>query len=291
MNLISAKAYAKLNLAIDVYNRLENGYHNIDMITVPLFLHDTLEINKIGDTTNTYLFCDDERVPCDESNLVHKAFTILKQEYNFKTNFKVYIYKRIPLQAGLGGGSSDAASMLKALPTMLKDLNITEEILMNLAPKIGSDVPFFVKCKPARVKNIGDVLNPITIKCPYYVLLVKPLQGLSTKKIYDLYDEMKDSVTHPDLDTLVHALEIDDEEMIQANLINVLSYPAIKELPLISDILNSFEMMDLSLHGMSGTGSTCFALSKDKEYLKKVSDVFLKQGHQVFVTQFNLKND
>lgn len=285
MNQITVKAHAKINLAIDIKSKLDNGYHEIDMVTVPLMLHDTLEITRLGPNYNTYLYCNDEKIPCDETNLVYKALSILKQTYKFKDNFKIYIYKRIPVEAGLGGGSSDAASILKELP-----LFFAKDIVdpSSLSSQIGSDVAFFLKNIPARVTSTGETLTPIKIKTPYYVLLVKPDHGLSTKEIYNLYDENHSNINHPNINQLIEALQIDDEDKIQANLINVLSVPAIIKLPLINDLLNEFININLPLSGMSGTGSTCFALSKDKKYLEYVAKHFESKGHQVFVTQFKL---
>ena len=288
MNTLTIKAYAKINLAINVLGKLENGYHDIDMVTVPLFLHDTLEITKLGAKYNTYLFSNDEKIPCDETNLVYKALFALKASHKFTDNFKIYIYKRIPVEAGLGGGSSDAASIIKELPALLADkINDTYDPYL-LAKQIGSDVSFFIKNKPARVRKVGEELEEIEIKCPYHVLLVKPSTGLSTKEVYSIYDDMKDNIIHPNIDELISALKIDDEDKIQANLVNVLTKPAISKLPIISDILSQLNNMNLPLSGMSGTGSTCFALSKDKKYLKDVASYFEKQEYQVFLTQLNL---
>lgn len=290
MKEITIKANAKINLAIDVLDKLDNGYHKVDMIIVPLLLHDTIEVTRLANNYNTYLYSNDEKIPCDETNLAYKALNLLKNTYNFDDKFKIYIYKRIPVEAGLGGGSSDAAAILKNIPALLANQSFEKVDPLTLAPQIGSDVSFFINNRPARATEKGNVLTDIKIKIPYHVLIVKPKQGLSTKEVYTFYDEIKEKIAHPNIDKLIEGLENDDAELIQANLINVLTVPAISKLPLIKKVLNSFENMNLSLYGMSGTGSACFALSKDKKYLRKVEEVFQQQGYQVFLTQFDLSN-
>ena len=289
MKEYTIKANGKINLAIDVRKRLDNGYHEIDMVTVPLELHDTINISYLKDNTaETYLFCNDEKIPCDESNLVYKAYKLLKEKDDFSEKLKIFIYKRIPVEAGLGGGSSDAAAILMNLPAILKKKNDID--IYSLAPIIGSDVSFFLNNRPARVLSTGDKLEDITIKDSYYVLIVKPKVGLSTKLVYALYDEMEEDIKRPNIQELIEGLKTGDEEKIQANMINVLTKPATNRVPIINDILYDMKMMNLPLSNMSGTGSACFALSKDKNYLKKVSEVFEKKGHKVFLTQFKLNS-
>lgn len=289
METIVLKAFAKINLAIDVVGRRDDGYHLIDMVTVPLKLHDSIEIQKQAEGGDTFLFCDDPTLVCDENNLAYKALNSMQQNFKIDGAYTMYIYKKIPVEAGLGGGSADAAAVIRAIERYIpEDSKEKYEKIQKLSVKIGADVPFCLMSKPARVTGIGEVLTPIKIKYPYYVLIVKPNIGLATKTVYEAYDNIKDDIKHPDIDKLLLGLETDDVNLIKENMINVLSVPAIKALPLISDLLEEMEMMNLPLSGMSGTGSACFALSKDKKLLENASHIFEREGHSTYLTQFNL---
>lgn len=290
MNTIIVRALAKINLAIDVKTRREDGYHQIDMVTIPLKLHDSIEITPLlGDGfKDTYLYCDDPTIICDESNLAYKALNVMKENKRITGCYQMMIHKRIPVQAGLGGGSADAAAVIRALDSYNKeDKNEQLKIENSLALSVGSDVPFCLLNKPARVSGIGEKLEVISIKDHYFVLIVKPEYGLSTKSVYEAYDLYdQDSIKHPDIDKLIEALKVGDENGIKENMINVLSYPAIKALPEIQDLLNKLTDLGLPLNGMSGTGSACFALSKDKRLLEHCLNILEGQGYSCYFTEF-----
>ena len=288
MNTIVIRALAKINLAIDVLDKREDGYHDIDMITIPLKLHDSVEITPLGSNYDTYLFCDDPTIVCDESNLAYKALDKMKANFEIKGEYRMFIYKKIPVEAGLGGGSADAAAIIKALSNFLPKEVATAEKLKKIGLSIGSDVPFCLLDRPARVRGRGEIIEPIKVAYPYYVLIVKPQIGLATKTVYESFDQVKDHIRRPDINRLISALEKDDQEEMKKSMANVLSVPAIKALPLISTLLEEMEMMNLPLNGMSGTGSACFALSKDKKLLERASHVFMGEGYSAYLTQFYL---
>ena len=290
MNTIVIRALAKINLAIDVKGKRKDGYHTIDMVTIPLKLHDSVEITPFpnGAHLETYLYCDDPTIVCDESNLAYKALNAMRDNFRVNGDFRIMIHKRIPVEAGLGGGSADAAAVVKALDIYMHDNpEDKDKIERALSLKIGADVPFCLYDKPSRVEGIGEVLTPIKVGYPYPVLIVKPNVGLSTKSVYEAYDSVGE-VKHPDISALIKALEVDDEKAIEANMVNVLEVPAIKALPLIQDILNDMKRMGLVLSSMSGTGSACFALHKDKKLLERAKGVFEKKGYSCYLTEFAL---
>ena len=194
-------------------------------------------------------------------------FDSLSDKYGFKNRYRVLIHKVIPIKAGLGGGSSNAAAIMKALNKTLK-LNISDEELMNIGLTLGADVPFFVKCVPARCRGIGEQIEPITIKNNYYVLIVKPNEGLATKKVFDKADELKLSVGN--IDDVVDALASGDDEKLAKSMHNSLESAAISMLPEIKEIKNYLIDRGLKLVQMTGSGSAVFALSQDKKILKKI---------------------
>lgn len=289
MNTIIVRALAKINLAIDIKKRREDGYHEIDMVTIPLKLHDSIEITPYPANAGmeTYLYCDDPSIICDESNLAYKALNVMKENKKIDGSFQMMIHKRIPVEAGLGGGSADAAAVIRGLDTFSKDKNI-QNFENEIALSIGSDVPFCLKNKPCRVQGIGDKLTEIQVQRHYYVLIVKPDIGLSTKSVYEAYDLVDPSrISHPNIEELIQGLKEDKEDLIEKNLINVLSVPAIDALPAIQDLLDKMKFMGLNLCGMSGTGSACFAMSKDKKILEHANNIFNRDGYSCYMTEFN----
>ena len=155
------KAQAKLNLAIDLIGKRNDGYHDIDMISIPLELHDCLEIDEISFGNETFITADDVSLVCDKSNTVHKAFNIMKERYDIKKPYRIQIYKNIPTQAGLAGGSADAACLINGL-NYSKKLNVSKEELAKIGLEIGADVPYCIYNVPARVQGIGDKIIPMS---------------------------------------------------------------------------------------------------------------------------------
>lgn len=285
MNTLVVKAPAKINLAIDVLNTREDHYHEVDMISIPLKLHDSIEICALGKGYDTYLYCDDPTLVCDESNLAYKALDVMKTTFSHKKEYQISIHKKIPVEAGLGGGSADAAAVMKAINIFMQRENKSID-LNALALSIGSDVPFCLKNIPSRVQGIGEKLTPIKVAYPYHVLIVKPDKGLSTADVYRDFDSYPGEIKHPNIPALIKALETDDEEKIEKNLINVLYYPASRALNDIVVLIEDMKKMGLKLCGMSGTGSACFGISKDRKFLEKVCHIFSKKGYQTYLTQF-----
>ena len=178
--MLMLKAYAKINLGLKILSRDEkDGYHVIDMVTLPIELHDRIEIEILPDDYDTIITCDDRSLPTDESNIVYKTLKVLNEKYPIKKKLRIHIHKIIPVCAGLGGGSSDAAAVLVGLNKLLK-LKLSIQELCELGAKVGSDVPLCILNKPARVTSKGEQVETISSKKTFKVLLVKPGVGLSS---------------------------------------------------------------------------------------------------------------
>ena len=171
------------------------------------------------------------------------------------------------MQAGLGGGSSNAAFILKTVNQILK-LGATDEELIEIATPLGADIPFFVKCMPARCGGIGEKIEPIEIKNNYHVLLVKPKEGVSTKECFKLVDSRP--LVDVDIDNVVEALRDGDDDKLAEYMGNSLQPSAIEIVPEIKVIIDYLKEQGLKLVMMSGSGSTVFALSTDKAILKRI---------------------
>lgn len=266
MKKLVVQSYAKINLCLDITGVREDGYHLLDMVMVPISLHDTLLIEETPRAVDNYITLDEFIIGDAQNNTVTQAINYLDDKYHLNTKFKIDMHKVIPMKAGLGGGSSNAAFTLKTI-SAYKKLNATEEELHNAAVKIGADVPFFIKNKPARCKGIGDILEPITIKNDYFVLIVKPEKGCPTKEVFARYDKQQNKV-HGNVDTVVKALEEGDDELLANSMFNVLEDASIKVVPEIQNIKDELKGLGFKLVLMSGSGSSVFALSTDKKLVK-----------------------
>lgn len=284
------KAFAKINLAIDVKKKDENGYHDIDMVTLPITLHDVLEMEQLISRHGIFITSDDPSLICDEGNLAFKALKAMEDNFSFSKGYRIQIYKRIPMNAGLGGGSADAAGIIRAI-CKLYNMDAHDPKIIKVARSIGSDVPFCLLNKPARVLGTGENIIPLDSKLDYHVIIVKPHKGLSTKDVYEKYDTIpEEEREHPDISALIEAIKIGDEQKIFENMKNGLYKPASLLCPVISGILNDFKKMGFPLYSMTGSGNACFALSKDLEQIEKAKNYFTSLNYITITASTNLTN-
>ena len=284
------KAFAKINLAIDVKKKDENGYHDIDMVTLPITLHDVLEMEQLISRHGIFITSDDPSLICDEGNLAFTALKAMEDNFSFSKGYRIQIYKRIPMNAGLGGGSADAAGIIRAI-CKLYNMDAHDPKIIKVARSIGSDVPFCLLNKPARVLGTGENIIPLDSKLDYHVIIVKPHKGLSTKDVYEKYDTIpEEEREHPDISALIEAIKIGDEQKMFENMKNGLYKPASLLCPVISGILNDFKKMGFPLYSMTGSGNACFALSKDLEQIEKAKNYFTSLNYITITASTNLTN-
>ena len=268
MSTRSVKSFAKINISLRVVSKRSDGYHELDSLMLPIELHDSIIISNLPGSLDNFVTVDDFSNGLIHYNLASGAIDTLAKKYGFSNKFRVYIHKVIPMQAGLGGGSSNAAFTLKAVNSMLK-LNASDEELMELAAPLGADIPFFIKCQPSRAKGIGEKLEPLEIKNNYYCLIVKPTCGCSTKEVFAIAD--KSEYKPVDIDTVVKALKEGDDDLLAESIGNSLEDAAISLVPEIKQIKDTLKAAGLKIVLMSGSGSTVFALSTDQSLIKKVA--------------------
>lgn len=284
------KAFAKINLAIDVKKKDENGYHDIDMVTLPITLHDVLEMEQLISRHGIFITSDDPSLICDEGNLAFKALKAMEDNFSFSKGYRIQIYKRIPMNAGLGGGSADAAGIIRAI-CKLYNMDAHDPKIIKVARSIGSDVPFCLLNKPARVLGTGENIISLDSKLDYHVIIIKPHKGLSTKDVYEKYDTIpEEEREHPDISALIEAIKIGDEQKMFENMKNGLYKPASLLCPVISGILNDFKKMGFPLYSMTGSGNACFALSKDLEQIEKAKNYFTSLNYITITASTNLTN-
>ena len=266
------RAYAKINLALDVVSKRVDGYHELDMIMAPITLHDLIYIDRIEKgieiTSNNY------RMPTDERNIMYQVAKILIDRYHIQFGVKIHIFKHIPTQAGLAGGSADGAAVIKAM-NKLFHLNLSYEEMAALGKEVGADIPFCIYEKTAFVEGVGEKLQFIDEPFEAYLLLVKPKKGVSTQKAFTSLDLSK--VKHQDCRKMKKGIEMNDYQGVIDNLQNTLELPSIKMVPQIKEIKK--EMMKLGFDGalMSGSGSCVFGITRNQEIMNKGYEFFRKR--------------
>ena len=276
---MNIKSFAKINVSLrNLGVRPEDGYHELEMVNLPIDLHDVITIDPLPFEGDTYITCNDLRLLGLKGNLCTKALEAMRERYGFKENFRISIHKNIPFAAGLGGGSSNAACVMLALDQMLK-LHATKEDLGEIGLRLGADVPFFLNPKPCLVTGIGEKASPIPVKGVIYCLVVKPAEGLSTKDVYAICD----SLPKEEIDTkgVLEGLENQDLNQVARCRGNDLYAPAKSLLPKIEDIVSALKTEGFSVAAMSGSGSACFGLTLDHRLALKAERKFIKAGYIV----------
>ena len=280
MGEIKIDAYAKINLSLDVVNRREDGYHELRMIMQQIDLKDVITIREIN--AGMVIESNSSEIPTNASNLVHKAWKILRDEYNIYKGIHVKIDKQIPVSAGLAGGSSDAAAVLKGLNKLWK-LNIADEKLMEMGLKIGADVPYCIMGGTALAEGIGEKLTKIKDFSSKLILLAKPDISVSTAEVYTGLN-LNNIAIHPNTDELIEYIKQDDVESLAKNMVNVLENVTVQKYSIIQQIKN--DMIECGALGslMSGSGPTVFGIFDDENSIIKCKtnlEKYLKTVHIV----------
>lgn len=282
-NDISLKALAKINPGLDVVRRREDGYHEVRMIMQTIHLYDRLDIKRTqepGIQIQTNL----SFLPVNENNLIYKAAKLLMDEFSITDGVSVKLDKRIPVAAGMAGGSTDAAAMLIGV-NRLFSLGLTKRELMERGVQIGADVPYCIMRGTALAEGIGEALSPLPpmVKCP--VLIAKPSISVSTKFVYQNL-KLDDTTIHPDIDRLIDDIKAKNLHDIAAHMGNVLETVTIPNYPVIDEIKK--HMLSNGAVGamMSGSGPTVFGLFDDEDTAKKAYKA-MRSSHlarQVYLT-------
>lgn len=278
------KAYAKINLSLDIKSKREDGYHNLESIMLPIEVHDTVDISIEKNSKDDHVIIDDFSIKVTKYNLVHKIIDAAREEFGFKEKFAVSIHKNIFLQAGLGGGSADAGAVLRAICKLLK-IKPTDEQLIRIGINIGSDVPWAIFNKPTILKSKGEDLDFFEHAAPVYILLVKPKDGLSTQDVFAECDA-QETLVHGNIDEVYKAYLDNDFEKLDKIVFNTLQNPAINLLPEVKTVIDELRKDGFKCSMMSGAGSCCFGFTKDKTLIRKCEKKYYLKGYQVEATKF-----
>jgi len=278
--LLEVSAPAKINLFLEILGKRPDGYHEIITFMAALELADTLEFTE--DTAgHLTLTCDEPTLPTGSENLVYRAAKLLQRTAGVRRGAQIRLTKRIPVAAGLGGGSSDAAATLVALNELWGLGSGTKE-LETLAAHLGSDVPFFVSASAAWCTGRGEKVQPEVLKQPLHVVVVCPSQGLRTADVY-ARAEVPDSPRSPT--EMKQALADGSPQHIGAALFNRLEPAAASLSEELRQLAERLEALAPGRHLMSGSGSSCFVLCDVEEQAAKLAHALRAEGRRALATK------
>jgi 4-diphosphocytidyl-2-C-methyl-D-erythritol kinase len=283
MTTLYEGAFAKLNLTLDVLGKRPDGYHDIKSVMQAISLRDDIEID-IGTGKPWSLLCDKENIPTDERNLAWKAAKLFFDTTGKDPNgIEIRITKRIPVEAGLGGGSADAAAVLRALNRHY-GAPFSLPALAELGGQIGSDIPFCVLCGTAMAEGRGEKLRPLPNVPDCIFVVCKPDFSVSTPALYSKIDE-KAIAQHPDHRAMESALLAGDLGAVAQNLCNVFD-PIVTEehleLNYIKSIFNSYGAVG---YQMTGSGSAVYCIVDNFEYAAVICSMLRENYPQVFIAK------
>lgn len=281
MVYITEKAPAKINLTLDVLRKRDDGYHEVEMIMTTVDLADRIHLCSLK-ADRIVVEVENGVLPTDQNNLAYQAAKILKDRCGISKGVRIVINKVIPVSAGLAGGSTDAAAVLRGL-NRLWDLGLTMDELAEEGLKIGSDVPFCVYGGTAIARGRGEKLTFIESPPKVYVLLAKPRQGVSTK---DIYKRLRiEEMDHPDTEGMILAIEKKDFPGICSRLQNVMELVTFELAPDVRKIKRRLEESGADGTVMSGSGPTVFSLIESDQKATRLYNALRGFMDQVFLVR------
>ncbi len=255
---MSINSYAKINFYLSIGKKVPSGYHNIKSVMQKIGLSDNISIEPLNED-KIIVECTNKELE-NEKNLTYKAALLLKEKFNVSQGVKIFIEKNIPIESGLGGGSSNAATILLALNKLWK-IKLREKQLIELASTLGSDVPFFIVDNAALVQELGNKINPIKKTFSINILLINPGIRISTKWAYSMFDKQgKKPKINSDIHKLIEALEKKDIKGIAKNLHNDFEEIVTKKYRIVQKIKEDLLKEDALNATISGSGSTVFGV-------------------------------
>lgn len=286
MDTLTRKAYAKINLGLDVLRRREDGYHEVKMIMQTVDIYDVLTFVK-APADVFRLSVDSAQIPDDDNNLVLKAARLLFATAGIDAGVEVTLQKNIPVAAGMAGGSTDAAATLIGL-NALYDLRFTTEQLQEIGVKLGADIPYCIMGGTALSQGIGEILRPLPAPPRAHLVIAKPDLMISTKYVYENLHANSLKV-HPNIDGMIEALSNQDLIKMCSLMGNVLETVTEKENPIITQIKDLMKEQGATGALMSGSGPTVFSIFTEEEKARSCFQKIQEENlaKQLFLTGFH----
>lgn len=284
MEALTLKAMAKVNLGLDVVRRMENGYHQVRMIMQTIDLYDELTFEKTE--SGISLLVDHKELPADDSNLICQSARLVAEKYPLCGGVRIHLKKRIPMAAGMAGGSTDAAATFHGL-NRLFSLGMDIEEMKRLGVKIGADVPFCIVGGTMLSEGIGEVLTPLPRVPEAYLVIAKPDISVSTKYVYENL-HVETISHHPDMEKVKAAILRGSLDELCAHMENILENVTEKKYPVIGQIKEKLKASGAATALMSGSGPTVFGIFTDRLTAEMACEKLKKEGlaKELFVTTF-----
>lgn len=281
--MVNERAYGKINLGLDVLRRRPDGYHELKMIMQTVDIYDDLTFQRRKES-GVALRIEGADLSAGTDNLICRAATLLLQEKNITEGVEIILTKRIPIAAGMAGGSADAAAALRGLNTLFS-LGCSTEELQKLGVKLGADIPYCLVGGTMLSEGIGEILTPLTPPPDCHLVVAKPAIDVSTAFVYGHLQADKLSY-HPDIDGMAKALAERDLKGITDRMGNVLETVTEREYPVIGNLKELMREMGAENALMSGSGPTVFGICKEKEQASQIAAAIEEKGlaGAVFVT-------
>ena len=276
------KAYAKINISLDIVGKREcDGYHLLRMIMQNIDLYD--EISIVKQKEGITLSCNKSYVPTDSRNLAYKAAMLFKEKYDIKDGVHIDIVKNIPVSAGLAGGSTDAAAVLK-LMNKIFEINASDEELMDMGLKLGADIPYCINGGTALCEGIGEKITTLSPFKDKILVLVKPGFGVSTKEVYKAFSLDRVRI-HPKTESLIEAIKNDDLYYVSNNMKNLLENVTLRKHNILIKIKEDMNRCGAVGSMMSGSGPSVFAFFDDMLKAQKCYEKMKETHREVFLTR------
>lgn len=251
------QARAKINWALEITGRRQDGYHLLDGVMQPLMLHDTLFITE---SDSLILSIEGAALSAGDDNLVLRAARALRQHAGIQAGARLHLVKRIPMGAGLGGGSADAAAALKGLNAFWQ-INLPMVQLLQIGEKLGADVPFCLMDSPMRAQGIGEILTSVSCRRTFPLLLIQPCEGLSTKEIFTAYHA--ENPPGGQVEEVIRALAEGSLHHMEKHAVNMLQTVSLRKKPEMAAAIDALYANGAAFARMTGSGSVVFGAFED----------------------------
>lgn len=270
MKTFTTPAFAKINLSLDILGKLPDGYHSVEMIMQQIPLYDDVSVT-VDNGNGISLSCNNPDVPTDNKNTAYKAAQLFLEKTGLSASIKIHINKSIPAAAGMAGGSTDAASVLKLLNKAF-DFPLSDGEVLELCLKIGADVPFCYIGGCALSQGIGEVLTPISPLKNAHLVIAKPQFSVSTKWVYENF-KMENVEKRPDTKSVIQAIAEENIENLSKHSANVLESVTENQYPVISEYKKLLNESGAVFSMMSGSGPTVFGIFDNEKTAKTAFEI------------------
>lgn len=283
--MITEKAFAKINLTLSVGEKRKDGYHDIDSVMHSISLHDKITLEKSGEIS---LVVTKGSAPSGQENLMWKAAELFFAETGISGGVRMELEKHIPAQAGLGGGSSDAAAVLRGLNRLMKT-GLSAEELLDMGKQIGADVPFCITGGCCRCRGIGEQLTKVPGWNGLPLVIVRPPVAVETGKAYAVLDRAEKQ-TGNKTDACIRALEEKDRKKLAESLSNDFEKALFAEEPVLEETSRRLALFSRPLL-MTGSGSAFFVIAESRADRKQLAEEIKKESPGLFVAEAETKTD